>query len=279
MRGRARDRRPPCLVRYLSGSRSAPGSIPGPAGRDECCASGGRTVEAVTGEADAGRDLFGARLTPQLLRRTGRRPTRWALRPGILCPRQCPGSGHRRQVSQVIGDTVVTVDGWRCRRHAWSLPRWSWSTSRRLRSLRGTPAPSRHPSHHLPITAHNRPGTRPQQRHPRPRPPRQDRQRRRGHPPPGRPPAPHRRRTNPRPNPRHPARPGPARPHHRCRDRRTTPRPHHRPPPRLPAHRPTTRPRTKKEIARTCTPQVRAIPMSRDITWCPRQDSNLRHPL
>ena len=31
-----------------------------------------------------------------------------------------------------------------------------------------------------------------------------------------------------------------------------------------------------KKIARTCKTQVRAIPMSRDITWCPRQDSNLR---
>lgn len=61
---------------------------------------------------------------------------------------------------------------------------------------------------------------------------------------------------------RHPARPRPTRHHHPRRHRRSSARPHHRPPPRLPTHRPTTRTTTQKQIARTCTMQVRTIPMS-----------------
>ena len=99
-------------------------------------------------------------------------------------------------------------------------------------------------------------------RHPRPRPPRQDRQGRQRHPARQRPPAPHRRRPNPRPNPRHPARPGPPRPRHPRRHRRTPPRPHHRPRPRLPTHRTTHQDRHTTTIARTRKLQVRAVPMS-----------------
>ena len=68
----------------------------------------------------------------------------------------------------------------------------------------------------------------------------------------------------PTPEPTHPARPGPARHRHQRRHRPDPPRPDHRPPTQLPTHRQTTRPGTA--ITRTCTSQVRAIPMSRDIT-------------
>ena len=81
------------------------------------------------------------------------------------------------------------------------------------------PAPPRHPGDDLHHAAQGHPDQRPQHRHPRPRPPRQDRQSRQRHPARRRPTPPHRRRPNPRPNRRHPARPRPARPHHQRRHR------------------------------------------------------------
>ena len=51
-------------------------------------------------------------------------------------------SGHRRHVSQVIGDSAVGLDAQRCRNLSLSSPHCSWSTSRRPRSLpalRGSP--------------------------------------------------------------------------------------------------------------------------------------------
>ena len=118
-----------------------------------------------------------------------------------------------------------------------------------------------HPRHALHQPAQSDPRHRPQHRHPRPGPPRQDRQSRRRHPARRRPTTPHRRRPNPRPNPRHPARPRPQRPRHRRHHRRTPARPDHRPTTRLPTHR-TTHPDPPKKIARTHKSQVRPIPMS-----------------
>ncbi len=125
--------------------------------------------------------------------------------------------------------------------------------------------PHHAPGHHLPVTAQSHPQQQPQRRHPRPHPPRQDRQSRQRHPPGRRPTPPHRRRPNLRPNRRHPARPRPPRHRHQRRHRRDPARPHHRPTTRLPTHRPTTR--THQKIGRTCRSQVRPIPMSRDITF------------
>ena len=92
-----------------------------------------------------------------------------------------------------------------------------------------TPAPS-HPRDRLHSTPQSHPGQRPQHRHPRPDPPRQDQQGRQRHPARRRPATPHRRRPNLRRNLRPPARPRPRRPRRQRRHRRTPPRAHHRPP-------------------------------------------------
>ena len=86
------------------------------------------------------------------------------------------------------------------------------------RPHRSLPPPS-HPRDRLHDPPEGHPRQRPQRRHPRPSPPRQDRQGRQRHPPRRRATPPHRRRTNPRPNRRHPARPRPPRPHRQRRHR------------------------------------------------------------
>jgi hypothetical protein len=113
---------------------------------------------------------------------------------------------------------------------------------------------------HLHNPAEGRSEQRPPSRHPRPRPPRQDRQGRQRHAARRQPTPAHRRRTNLRPNRRHPARPGPPRHRRERRHRRDPARPHHRPTQGLPAHGQATRP--PKEVDRTCELQVRSIPMS-----------------
>ena len=104
-----------------------------------------------------------------------------------------------------------------------------------------------------------RPRRRPHRRHPRPRPHRQDRQIRDGHPARRRASTPHRRRTSPRRNPRPAARPRPPRADRRRRHRRTPARAGDRHHPRLPAPTPTDPEMTN---ARTHATWVRASGMS-----------------
>jgi hypothetical protein len=107
---------------------------------------------------------------------------------------------------------------------------------------------------HQPSQGH--PQQRPQPRHPRPRPHRQDRQGWLGHPAPQRPAPPHRCRPDLRRNLRPTPRPRPRHHHHQRRHRRTPPRAHPRPHPRLPTHRRPQRPHPKND-ERTCEMQVR----------------------
>src|SRR5262245_54478212 len=152
---------------------------------------------------------------------------------------------------------------------------------RHLQPAPAAPVPTQpgHPRGRLPGPAQSHPQPRAaRRRHPPPHPPRPGRRHRRGPPPTRQPAAPHRHRPNPRPNPHPAARPRPAHPGHQRRHRRTPTRTNPRPHPRLPAHRPTPGPARKTNGPSPNVGSVRFLCLERSH-WCPRQESNLRHPL